>query len=325
MVMYTIYFDSIQEGVWFQELHPLLKDADLQPFPNAAELLTKHELLQEALSFDRPDIILCDGGVPILVVERTIEVPSGHNVGQRFARLVAAARQRIPVVYFGPYAAYKHGGATQGPRYMNLRLFYALESMGDTYETPISIINWIVDKDYEIIRDARKDQRMIAYLNLFFDLYQSVDFEKLRQKILVSKFEQEQHKEREHFITGEVKKPEQYDGPPNSIDIHTSPELNAAYPSLSRIKLPNPQSVVYNVGMKYVRSDPYTGMGLLYTYLYCGSLENKTRNLVLYFPNISLEMWKEVSSNTRRKDVRLYKMVSDAIIFSDGTLKQSDL
>ena len=323
--MYTIYFDSIQEGVWFQELHPLLKDADLQPFPNAVELLTKHELLQEALSFDRPDIILCDGGVPKLVVERTIEVPSGHNVGQRFARLVAAARQRIPVVYFGPYAAYKHGGATQGPRYMNLRLFYALESMGDTYETPISIINWIVDKDYEIIRDARKDQRMIAYLNLFFDLYQSVDFEKLRQKILVSKFEQEQHKEREHFITDEVKKPEQYDGPPNSVDIHTSPELNAAYPSLSRIKLPNPQSVVYNVGMKYVRSDPYTGMGLLYTYLYCGSLENKTRNLVLYFPNISLEMWKEVSSNTRRKDVRLYKMVSDAIIFSDGTLKQSNL
>jgi hypothetical protein len=83
--MYTIFFDSFQEGTWFQGLHPDLANSKLLPFPNNGELQNHHRDLQNALSFDRPDIILCRDSVPILVVERTIEVPSGHNVGQRFA------------------------------------------------------------------------------------------------------------------------------------------------------------------------------------------------------------------------------------------------
>jgi len=313
------------EGDWFKNLHPCLEKADLQPFPNSAALRSKHSSLQAALSFDRPDIILCDNEVPILVVERTIEVPSGHNVGQRFARLVAAAREKIPVVYFGPYAAYKHGGKTQGPRYMNLRLFYALEKMGNVYDTPISIINWIVDQDYEIIRDSRKDSRMVDYLDLFFKQYRPNNIAHLRKEILCSQFEKEQQSERKTFIKKEVKKPEQYDDPPSSVVILPGSALTARYPTLSNIYLPKLESVVYDVGMTYVRSDPYTGMGLLYTYLYCGSLESKTKNLVLSFPNISIDMWKKVSSNNRRKDVRLYKMVSDAIIFSDGAMERGKL
>ena len=55
--------------------------------------------MQDVLSYDRPDIILVDGDTPILVVEETVEVPSGHNVGQRFARIAAAAQgwRSIPV------------------------------------------------------------------------------------------------------------------------------------------------------------------------------------------------------------------------------------
>src|SRR2546423_1692293 len=101
-----IYYDSIQEGDWFRGLHPTLKSAALLPFPNVR---LQPVALKQVLSLDRPDIVLVDQEKPILVLERTREVPSGHNVGQRFARLVAAAQMRVPSVYLGPYAAYKHG------------------------------------------------------------------------------------------------------------------------------------------------------------------------------------------------------------------------
>lgn len=321
--MYTIYFDSIQEGAWFQNLHRDLRESELAPFPSPKELVNYHPELQNALSLDRPDIILCDDGVPILVVERTIEVPSGHNVGQRFARLVAAARHRIPVVYFGPYKAYKHGGATQGPRYMNLRLIYALDNMRDIYQTPVTTINWIVDDDCEIIRDESKDTRMKEYLSLFLELYKTGSFEALRRQIIASEFEKEQHKERGEFIDADVRNPEQYEGPPNSVAILNYRDMLATHPALADCELIDRESVLYNVGMRYVRSDPYTGMSLLYTYLYCGGLEDKQRNMVLNFSNLPKELWDAVAAKDTRKDVRLYKMVADCIIFPDGAADTS--
>jgi len=118
-----ILYDSIQEGEWFKGLHPKLNNATMAPFPRNPN----NEKIAKVLSYDRPDIVLIDNNSPILVLERTREVPSGHNVGQRFARLVAAAQMQVPSVYFGPYKAYKHGNDTAGPRYMNLRLFYAIK------------------------------------------------------------------------------------------------------------------------------------------------------------------------------------------------------
>lgn len=205
--------------MWFQSLHPELNNGELLDFPSARDIENEHPQLQNALSYDRPDIILCDDEEPILVVERTIEVPSGHNVGQRFARLAAAAQHNIPVIYLGPYAAYKHGGNTQGPRYMNLRLFYALEKMGDIYGTPITIMNWPVDQDYEIIRDPSKDLRMKQYLEMFVGHYKLHKMHRMNELILNSQFEREQKEERNRFIAGEVKRPEQYDVPPSSVRV----------------------------------------------------------------------------------------------------------
>ncbi len=323
--MYKIYHDSLQEGVWFKELHATLQNALLLPFPSAQEIELHHPQLKNALSFDRPDIILCDNEEPILVVERTVEVPSGHNVGQRFARLVAAAKHNIPVVYFGPYAAYKHGGDTQGPRYMNLRLFYALEKMGEIYGTAISVINWPVDEDYEIIRGAEKDIRMIEYLNCFFEHYEISGLEGINHHIQISEFEEAQRAERLHFITTEVRRSEQYDSPPSSLVIKGRNQLQADTGHQILNQLSDKECVLYNVGMTYVRSDPYTGMALLYSFLYCGGLENRNRNLVLYFPNITIALWQTAAANARRKDVRLYKMVSDAIVFKDGCLLKEAL
>jgi hypothetical protein len=319
-----IYYDDAQEGYWFQGLHPALNDATLSPFPSKRNQSPK---LRKLLEYDRPDIVLFDGKNPILVLERTIEVPSGHNVGQRFARLVAAAQMQIPVVYFGPYAAYKHGGATQGPRYMNLRLFYALENMARIEDTVVTIINWPVDQNYEIIHDPNiRDNRPIEYMNFFFGRYnEGGDLPNVICAIRVSSFEAEQKQERDYFIAREVVNPEQYDGPPDSVTI-------GPLSSISQLdtqdceNLSCQEVVLYRIGMTYIRSDPYTGMGMLYSYLYCGGLENRERDLVLHFPDITQGMWYDVVlRNWKRKDIRLYSLTADGILFRDGYLPKSSL
>ena len=67
--------------------------------------------------------------------------------------------------------------------------------------------------------------------------------------------------------------------------------------------------------MKKIRSDPYTGMAMLYDYLY---VKRKDRSLALWFPEISSNDWKSAAQNKKRKDVRLYLHSGDIIIFSDG-------
>lgn len=317
-----IFFDSIQEGIWFRSLHPKLNDAILSPFPLQPDM---PELLSNVLAYDKPDIVLKDQGKPILVIERTIEVPSGHNVGQRFARLAAAAQMRIPVVYFGPYAAYKHGGSTQGPRYMNLRLFQALKNLASIEKAAVSTINWPVDEGYEIIQNPSKDIRMKDYLALFFDLYPKLYWDDLIQAIKTSEFEQEQEAERKIFISTHVVNPAQYDDPPSSVSIgHSSmlPELhNADISNLKRF-----ETVLYKIGMRYIRPDPYTGMSILYLYLYCSGMRNRTRNLVLHFPKISKEKWQTTAkSSPERKDIKLFRLAADGILFSDGYLPKSAL
>lgn len=316
----TIYFDSIQEGEWFRTLHPHLRNANLEPFPSTRQL---PPYLAGVLALDRPDIVLVDSGRPILVLERTIEVPSGHNVGQRFARLVAAARERVPVVYFGPYAAYKHGGQTQGPRYMNLRLFQALAKLSEVEQSAVTTIRWPVDADYEIVQSAAKDRRVIEYLNHFFDLYSSNSTVDLSTAIMQSDFERQQEDERDEFIRTSVRRAAQYNGPPNTVRLCDSSALLSQF-GLKDIAFAN-GAIVYKVGMTYIRSDPYTGMGLLYSYLYCNGLDNRTKAFLFHFPHITTAQWQTAASGRTRKDVRLFTLTADAIVFSDGIRLKADL
>jgi hypothetical protein len=318
-----ILYDSIQEGYWFRQLHPFLAGARLLPFPSPTN---QNGALKQVLSYDRPDIVLLNNDQPILVLERTVEVPTGHNVGQRFARLVAAAQLGIPVVYFGPYAAYKHGGQTQGPRYMNLRLFYALDKLAQIENTAVTVINWPVDQNFEIIQDPGvRDSRVVAYLDLFSQFYQRYNPLNLIAQLKNSDFQRQQDQERSAFIRQYVKKPKQYDAPPPSVRIISRNYMaNAARCDAAEFSCD--EVVLYKIGMTYIRSDPYSGMALLYSYLYCGGLENRSKNLILSFPNITLQMWSSAKhSNRNRKDIKLFTLAADGILFRDGYLHKNQL
>lgn len=309
--MLDILYDAYQEGRWFADLHPLLSTARLEPFPQSPT-----GELGAVLAYDRPDIVLLDDGRPILVVERTIEVPSGHNVGQRFARLAAAAQRRVPTVYFGPYAAYKHGGDTQGPRYMNLRLFQAIDALNQMEDAAVVTIRWPVDGDYEIVRDAAKDQRMRAFMDVFFDLYREFGVPNMTHSLRTSPFEHQQEQERAHFIATEVARPEQYDVPPSSVVLTVgSSRTNPPLPP----ELHGQPVAIYQVGMRNLRSDPYTGMALLYSYLYCGGMNRPIRKLILWFPHIAQNTWDEAAGRTPdAKHIKLHRLAGDAVVFKDG-------
>nr|ABC75876.1 R2.BtsI [Parageobacillus thermoglucosidasius] len=318
----TIYFDDIQEGLWFKNLHPLLESASLEAITGS---LKRNPNLADVLKYDRPDIILTLNQTPILVIERTIEVPSGHNVGQRYGRLAAASEAGVPLVYFGPYAARKHGGATEGPRYMNLRLFYALDVMQKVNGSAITTINWPVDQNFEILQDPSKDKRMKEYLEMFFDNLLKYGIAGINLAIRNSSFQAEQLAEREKFVETMITNPEQYDVPPDSVQILNAERFFNELGISENKRIICDEVVLYQVGMTYVRSDPYTGMALLYKYLYILGSE-RNRCLILKFPNITTDMWKKVAFGSReRKDVRIYRSVSDGILFADGYLSKEEL
>lgn len=316
---FTILYDEPQEAEWFRSLHPRLADAREEPITIARRLPT----VQRVLAYDRPDIVLLDGDTPILVVEETVEVPSGHNVGQRFARIAAAAEAGVPFLYFGPYVAKKHGGETAGPRYMNVRLFHALDAMERATGTAITTINWPVDEHSEVRRGREKDAEVREYIATFLDLYtRQRNMNEINRTLLISDIHNRMIAERQSFVQNSIRNPEQYDGPPESVQFFNSLDFRNRFGELHESLQDAREIVLYNIGMRNIRSDPYTGMSMLYRYLYIS--EYPWRVLILWFPNITVSMWREAARGNR-KDIRLFRIVADAILFSDQLLPRTEL
>lgn len=316
----TILYDEPHEANWFRALNPNLQSAKEEAITIAKDWPS----VQSVLAYDRPDIILLHGELPILVIEETVEVPSGHNVGQRFARIAAAAECGVPCLYFGPYVAKKHGGATAGPRYMNVRLFRALDAMVRATKTAITTINWPVDDHYEVMRDREKDENVREYIETFFNAYQANGLPGVNAVLLDSAIHRRMIVERNEFVSQSVRSPEQYDVPPPSVELLSISDFKKRFEFMSRT-FPNEATevVLYKVGMTSIRSDPYTGMAMLYKYLYI--VEHASRLFILWFPDISVKMWRNAAARSQRKDIKLFRIAANAIIFSDGLLMRAEL
>lgn len=317
---FTILYDAPQEAAWFRSLNSRLADANEVSITEARGWPS----MQKVLLYDRPDIVLLDGKTPILVVEETVEVPSGHNVGQRFARIAAAAEAGVPSLYFGPYEARKHGGNTAGPRYMNVRLFHALDAMEQITGTAVTTINWPVDGNHEVRRDQTKDKDVREYIETFLALYAGQpDLRQLNSALLKSDIHGRMVAERATFARNSINNPGQYDSPPPSVKILTPTAFRRSHGRIDGEFQRVSELVVYEVGMNHIRSDPYTGMSMLYRYLYV--LGRPSRALVLWFPNITEEMWRTAAASDNRKDVRLFQITADAILFSDRLVLRESL
>lgn len=309
------YCDDINEFDWFVGLHPKFESA---VFERIGRRGLNPEFVDDLIVYDRPDVILAIDQVPLLVIEKTREVPTGHNVGQRMARLVRAVEKGVPTIKFFPFEARKHG-AYSSVCFLNARLLGAFERMWDIHNTPILAVNWPIDAHGELLDDESADSELIELIAGFVDAGLSGDCDVMQVARAY------QVAEYQHRCALDAR----YAEPPPSLTIERTSEF------IDRISLPDKEAlaeglilrdetVVYLIKMTEAncrREDPYTGTQFIYDYLYCRSgpdPADKARNLVLHFPSIRQEVWESNNpDDPGRKSCNWY-LTANAHVYSDG-------
>lgn len=312
---YTIYCDNLIEAHWFMGLSSLLAQATIIKILGRGQ---NPKIIDSLIEYDRPDIILLADANPVLVLEKTREVPTGHNVGQRIARLVRAVELGIPTIKFFPFDAMKHGEYA-GACNLNIRLLEAFEKMAQIHKTPILAINWPVDSHYELLDSGIENKRVSAVVHD----YLKSGFDKNCGEIA------SQIKMMENEYNARLTRRKSYSAPPNSVQFLDTIKFiqNLPYPvedSTKRTLLQRGRSVVYIMDMtpsKCRREDPYTGTQFIYDYLWCRNgpkVEHKASNLILQFPGITKSTWYKKNPNDKSRKSCNWYLTANALAFSNG-------
>ena len=321
----TIYYEADQEAYWFKDLSSHLSPARLIKMEEYGRNPPK---IDELLAYDVPDIILTVDNDPKLVLEKTEEVPTGHNVGQRFARLVRAAEAGVMVVFFLPFAAMKHGRYAN-VCYINARLILAMLNVERIHSVPQLAIDWPSDEHHELVRNGSENRQVSALIDdLFlagFDYRKGGKIEELRKEMQVT-------------YNRAIKRNPRYQRPPPSVRIEKTAELvdhwNDKYGDFEKPShfTRRNDSLIYKIEMTEDccrREDPYTGTQFIYDYCYCGrygsSKYDRQKNLVLNFPRIRRKVWLRLNPYDPHMKRRLWYIVPDLLVFRDGTVNPEDI
>ncbi len=149
-----------------------------------------HQLLQKdpetahiapLLIYDRPDFIICIDGKPIFVAELTEHGYTGDMCMQRFARIVCAAEQRVPLVYFTPFSRTRLGelldlapNQKASSRRVSGRMFRGLVRLSEIYEVPIVAVDWPVTSKGTPAKP--KDTKNVSELkSIYGDLVETIE------------------------------------------------------------------------------------------------------------------------------------------------------
>lgn len=312
-----IYSDAYHEGMWFKDLCPeLLEKSEIIKIQRRGSNL---KIIEEVIAYDRPDIIVTLDDVPKLVLEKTSEVPTGHNIGQRVGRIVKAAEMGIPSITFLPYDAVKHGKFSSLCN-LNIRLLDAFLNISKIHQTPTISVNWKSDKNGELIRDGSQDFELSELIKNFI-----INKFNPKNSILHSHLAQ-----MEKEFKSRLFKKKSYGFPPNSVEIiSTNKFLDLYSPKIigyERILGKHSTSLVYTINMKPEKSrrqDPYTGMQFVYDYQHCrtGKLpEEKKMNLILNIPLVSKRIWISNNPNDLNRKSCLWYKTANLIILKDGVI-----
>jgi hypothetical protein len=310
-----IYGDNAIEASWFRDLHPIFQDCEYRTIKGRGQ---NPNVVDELIQYDRPDIILTKKNEAILVIEKTREVPTGHNVGQRVARLVKALEYQVPVIKFFPFDAKKHG-AYAGICNLNIRILEAFDRMWDIHDCPIVALNWISDDDGELIDDGSEDDEIRSVI---------LDFVNSNFSSKCSRFN-DLRRENNIEYDNRLAVRYQYGIPPPSVKFKRTNsflnDLEFLIPVDEKYQLQkNEESVVYLMEMteeKCKRQDPYTGTQFIYDYAYCRigiKPEEKSKNLILYFPKIRKKIWQEKNPNDLNTKSCNWYLIANALVFCDG-------
>ena len=313
---YEIWGDNENESLWFQALDSRLKSAKVR---NIGQRGTNPELIDSLVVYDRPDIILLFNSKPVLVLEKTAEVPTGHNVGQRVARLVRAAEHEIPVLYFLPFDAKKHG-AYSGICSINTRLIKAMVRMSEIHNVPVLPVEWPSrEVDGELVTDGSQDERLSTLVSSLLDSFPMKWSDKTKQH--ESWLEKELERRNDTYPA--------YRNLPTSAKIEKTSKFLKSLPfetSQYSSLLNREMTLIYKMDMtpeKCRREDPYTGTQFIYDY---GWLRNGPRpvdretNLLIHVPKVTMKRWIEANPNDVQRKSSNWYLTADGIVLSDGII-----
>ena len=316
MPRYVIWGDNEGEAEWFRALDRRLHSANIKMIGRRG---TNGDLVDSLVSYDRPDIILTRNEEPVLVLEKTREVPTGHNVGQRVARLVRAAEHQIPTYFFLPFDAMKHGKYA-GVCRINVRLFGALRRMSEIHGCPVLAVNWPMDEFGELIHDGSENVEIAKVIKETLDVFPA----------LFSPFLNDAKSQLENEMKRRILQFPEYGNLPSSVEVLETRSLLAQtrFDGFDTGNLMSkPSSMVYTMDMspeKCRRQDPYTGMQFIYDYanLRTGPTPNdREDNFFLNIPRVSMKIWqKENPNDTNSKSCNWY-LTADAILLKDGLIR----
>lgn len=309
---FKIYSDNLIEAEWFRGLSSRLDSATSRTIKLRGHNPNK---IEQLIAYDRPDIILTKNERPVLVVEKTREVPSGHNVGQRVARMVRAAEQSVPSITLLPFRARKHG-ANSAILNINVRLLNAFDVMSQIHQVPVLAVDWPSDESGEL--EVGGDQVLAPLLESFLDNECNEWWDDARSQLQAMRIRAERG----------VREHSKYALPPPSVQVRSTREVLEEYGShrdgIARQLLACEESVVYSIGMNPEsarRQDPYTGAQFIYDYLLCRngtSVEMKYRNLFLRFPKIRKSDWQAINPYDPSSKSSNWYLTANALMFSDG-------
>ena len=332
---FTIYCDDEQEGEWFRALSSHLDTTQLVILQQIGK---NPPFIENLIRYDRPDIILVRDETPMLVLEVTHEVPSGHNVGQRFGRLVNAVEEGVLTVFFVPFRGMKHGRYAStcfAPR----RLVSAIERMWKIHDTPILAVNWPADTNDELIRGGAE----VIQENGAYD----VGLAELIDDLITNDFDCDVCDTIDALRTRMVQLKNGLDAKTDTLEQVGSVEIIETNQYLERIEQRFPQvldnipttfqarenTLVYTIGTtekinkngkrNCKREDPYCGQQFIYDYQFCRNgprTNQKHTNLVLYFPNVHREIFETDNPNVPSRKSRLYYITANLLEFSDDVI-----
>lgn len=312
-----VFADNYVEAEWFCGLSPLLSGVTVSMIGRRG---TNPRAIEEVVRYDKPDIVLLSDGRPVLVLEITSEVPTGHNFSQRWARMVRAAELGVPSLFFGAYRLKKHGEHS-GICHINSRLFDSLIKMTEIHQVPSILVEWPSDQDGELVRDGSENSKVSELVCGFLEHGLKPWWPKAQEAL-----EENRHEHRRRVV-----RPSDGGRPPPSLECLDTNSLLGGLPGrLGQDELSllsnRRQTVVYTIGMtpeKCKRQDPYTGTQFVYDYQFCRSgakVELKHTNLVLRFPNIAKSTFLRINPNDPESKSCNWYLTADAMVFSDGAL-----
>lgn len=279
------------------------------------------DAIQKILYLDIPDAIITYGfpEKPVLGVEFCAEAPSGHDIFQRVARVVASASFGTAFAFIFPEKKWiirTIGGRWDVYNPLPLR---ALVNISTFHKVPALSFFWeanhlsgnksegflLIDEEFPNMPDRKTSEmkKFVEFVNLTITyVLQNRNFEEMMfDPFIMERVAWAWDKYHERYR----RKPDLFSWSPltsckmikTSELIDLVREKIGKEPNLPHYIVDRADTIVYEPSTRQFRSDPYTGSLVGIDYLTCRNGEtvrHRYRNLVIHFPHVNFQKMKEM-------------------------------